>query len=114
VYRAEAYLQEAMEIVRQTGRHRLLCGVLYSWGELHLKQSQWVEAAARFGEVRDSASGVSQEYLAMALYGLARVAAAQGESREARELGQESLRMAESIGNRLAAQVRAWLDALQA
>ena len=110
---AVTYSQEALEIVRQTGRHRLLCGVLYSWGELHLKQSQWLEAAARFGEVRDSATGVSQEYLAMAIFGLARVAAAQGESRDARELGQESLRMAEAIGNRLTGQVRAWLDTLQ-
>ncbi len=110
---AEAYLQEALEIARQIGHHRLLCGVLYSWGELHLRQRRWAEAAARFGEVRDSATGVSQEYLAMALYGLARVAAAQGESKEARELGQESLRIAESIGNRLAAQVRAWLETLQ-
>ena len=110
---AEAYLQEALEIARQIGNHRLLCDVLYSWGELDLKQSRWAEAAARFGEVRDSATGVNQEYLAMAIYGLARVAAAQGESKEARELGQESLRIAESIGNRLAAQVRAWLDTLQ-
>ena len=109
---AEAYLQEALEIARQIGRHRLLCGVLCSWGELYLKQRRWVEAAARFGEVRNSATGVSQEYLATAIYGLARVAAAQGESREARELGQESLRIAETIGNRLTVQVRAWLEAL--
>lgn len=50
--------------------------------------------------------------MAAAYFGLARVAAAQGDNRGAQELGQESLRIAESIGNRLAGQVRAWLEAL--
>ena len=101
-----------MEIARQLGRHRLLCGALQVCGDFSLKQQQWTEAAATFCELRDIASGVNQEYLAVASYGLARVAEARGERREARELGQESLRIAESIGNHLAEKVRAWLEAL--
>ena len=111
---AAAQSQEGLEIARQLGRHRLLCGALQVCGDFSLKQQQWTEAAAAFGEMRDIASGVNQEYLAVASYGLARVAAARGERREARELGQESLRIAESIGNHLAGKVRAWLEALPA
>jgi uncharacterized protein HemY len=109
---AEAYLQEALEIARQIKRHRLLCEALSMWGELYLKQQQWVQASSAFGEVRDIATEVNQEFQAEASYGLARVAAAQGDSREARALGQASLHIAETIGSRLTVQVRAWLEAL--
>ena len=109
---AEAYLHEALELARQIGNHRLLCEATHAWGELHLKEHRWAEATTAFNEVRDMASEVSQEYLAAAYFGLARVAAAQGDSREARALGQTSLRIAETIGNRLASQVRVWLEAL--
>jgi tetratricopeptide (TPR) repeat protein/transcriptional regulator with XRE-family HTH domain len=111
---AAAQLQEGLEIARQIGRHRLLCGALQVCGEFSLKQQHWTKAAAAFGELRDIASGVNQEYTAVAAYGLARVVAAQGDRREAQELGQESLRIAESIGNRLAGKVKAWLEALPA
>ena len=104
-------MQEALEIARQIGRHRLLCGVLHTWGELYLRQLQWTEAAAAFGELRDIASGINQEYMAVASYGLARAAAGQGNYQEAQRLGQESFQLFETMGNRMAGQVRAWLEA---
>ena len=108
---AETYLREVLQNARQLGRLRPLFEVLQYWGEFYLKRQQWSEAAAAFGEVKDIASGGNEEYLAIACFGLARVAAAQGKSEEARTLGQESLRLAETIGIRLTSQVRAWLDA---
>ncbi len=43
-------------------------------------------------------------------YGLGRVALAQGQTEEARALGQESLRLFSSIGNQRAAEVETWLN----
>ena len=57
---AAAQSQEGLEIARQLGRHRLLCGALQVCGDFSLKQQQWTEAAAAFGEMRDIASGVNQ------------------------------------------------------
>jgi hypothetical protein len=59
-------------------------------------------------------SDANQEYLAVALYGLARVAKARGDAREARERGQESLRIFETIKNRKVPEVRAWLEGVPA
>ena len=103
---AEVYLQEALEIARQIGRHWLLCGALHAKGDLGLKLQRFDEAASIFQEIKSITSDGNQEYQAIAYYGLARVARGQGDVREARELGQESLRLLETIGNRLAPAVR--------
>lgn len=107
---AEVYLQEALEIAHQIGRHWLLCGALHARGDLDLKLHRFDEATRVFQELKSITSEGNQEYLAVAYYGLARVAHGQGDVCKARELGQEGLRLLESIGNRLAPEVRAWLD----
>ena len=109
---AEEYLREALTIARQTGYHRNLCDALSTWGELQLHEQRWSEAATAFGEVRDLAADANPGSLALAAYGLARVAAAQGDSTAARALGQESLRRCETMGHRMTGEVRAWLEAL--
>jgi tetratricopeptide (TPR) repeat protein/transcriptional regulator with XRE-family HTH domain len=109
---AELYLQEGAEIARQIGRPWLLCAAFHAEGELALKQHQLERAFNAFREVQRMASGGNQEYLAVALYGLAQVAKARGDTREAREQGQESLRIMEAIKNRKAPEVRAWLEGL--
>ncbi len=109
---ARVYLQEALAIARQLGRPWLLGGVLYHWAELNLKQQDLATAAQAFREVLEIALGGSQENAALALYGLARVAAARGDYVEASQKGQESLATFEAIGGRQSAEVRKWLDAL--
>ena len=109
---ARVYLQEALAIARQLGRPWLLGGVLYHWAELNLKQQDLATAAQAFREVLEIASGGSQENAALALYGLARVAAARGDYVEVSQKGQESLATFEAIGGRQSAEVRKWLDAL--
>ncbi|MFL5704917.1 MAG: tetratricopeptide repeat protein, partial [Ktedonobacteraceae bacterium] len=109
---AEAYLQEALEIARQIGRHWLLCGALHAIGDLDLKLRRFDEASSIFQEIMSITSEGNQEYQAVAYYGLARVAQGQEDILKARELGQESLRLLESIGNRQAPEVKAWLHLL--
>ena len=55
----------------------------------------------------------NQEYQAVAYYGLARAGLGPGDVHRARELGQDSLRLLEAIGNRLVPEVKAWLLTLQ-
>jgi tetratricopeptide (TPR) repeat protein len=109
---AEAYLHEGVEIARQLGRPWLLCGALHARGDLALKRQEIEQAEGAFRELGEIASQDNQEYRAVALYGLARVALAHQDLREAQELGQESLRLLEVIGNRRAPEVRGWLQTL--
>ena len=109
---AEGHLHEALLITRQTGYHRNLCDTLYTWGELQLHEQRWSEAAIAFGEMRALTADANPGYLALADYGLARVAAAQGDISAARALGHKSLRRCESSGHRMTGEVRAWLEAL--
>jgi tetratricopeptide (TPR) repeat protein/transcriptional regulator with XRE-family HTH domain len=109
---ADAYLQEALEIARQIKRQWLLCGALHARGDLYLKLHQFEQAADAFHELRAIVSDENQEYLGVALYGLARVALAREDVQEARALGQESLRILETIRNRQVPEVRAWLNTL--
>ena len=53
-----------------------------------------------------------QEFVAISLYGLARVASAKGEIAEARLQGEESLKTFETIGHTKAVEVRQWLEEL--
>ncbi len=109
---AKAYLQEALVLARQIANHWNLTAVLHEWGELHLKQQQLDVAETAFRETRDIASEGNVEYIAIADYSLARIAAAQGDTSQARRQGQESLALLESLGHRKASEVRTWLDTL--
>jgi len=111
---AEQYLQEGAEIARQIGRPWLLCAAFHAEGELALRQQQFERAFNAFHELQRMTSDGNQEYLAVALYGLARVAKARGDAREAQERGRESLRIFETIKNRKVPEVRAWLEGLPA
>jgi ATP/maltotriose-dependent transcriptional regulator MalT len=107
---AEGYLQQALDLARQIGYHWLMSVVFYEYGEFHLKQQQFEAARAAFREARDIAREGNPEYIGLACYGLARVAAAQGNLDEARRQGQESLTILEAIGHYKAAEVRQWLN----
>jgi len=110
--RARAYLQEALVLARQIANHWLLAVILYEWGEFHLRQQRLDVAEIAFREARDIASEGNAEYLALTSYGLARIAAAQGDTSQARRQGQESLATLESMGHSKAPEVRSWLDTL--
>ena len=54
-----------------------------------------------------------QDLFALAQYGLARTAAAQGNIHEARKLGEASVTALEAMGHRNAKDVRDWLNSIR-
>ena len=103
-------LQDALELARAIENRWLISEVLCIWGELYLKQQQWMEASSAFQDVLKTAPTDGKELLATAHYGLARVLRAQGNSAEARQQGQLSVSLFTSIGHRQVATVQAWLQ----
>jgi predicted ATPase/DNA-binding CsgD family transcriptional regulator/Tfp pilus assembly protein PilF len=109
---AKAFLQDAEALARQIENHWDITVVLCALGELHLKEQQFDAAEAAFREARDIALEGNVEYIALALYGLARVAALKGEPLEARRQGQESLIRLKPMRHGKAPEIKAWLDTL--
>jgi len=110
---AVRYLRESLSLAREVNQPFLLSMSLRHWGEVHLRLRQINEAAAAFTEALDIARALeSSVQQAHALFGLARVAAAQGEVSEAQHLGQESLNGFAASGYFRAAEVQVWLAEL--
>ncbi|MFL5667030.1 MAG: tetratricopeptide repeat protein [Ktedonobacteraceae bacterium] len=106
---AESYLQEGLALVRAMDNPWLLAGMLDEWGELCLCQGELAEAAAAFDEMYLVSVQGSQEYEALARYGQARVADAQGKLAEARQHGHASLALLKSMEHYKVAEVEQWL-----
>ncbi len=109
---AATYLHEALKIARRVGDFWLLGAILNECGDLYLKQNRLVEARAAYHEAATISAKGNQEVAASALYGLARVAFAGGDTEEARQKGQESLALYESMDHHLAESVKTWLNNL--
>jgi tetratricopeptide (TPR) repeat protein/transcriptional regulator with XRE-family HTH domain len=110
---AETYLRESLALARQVGEAQFLCELLSEWGNLCLKIQDVSFAADAFHESLKIAQEIgNQECVAVALYGLAHVAAAQGNLAEASRQGQQSLATFEAIGHRNAATIKKWLTHL--
>ncbi len=109
---ATGYIQEALQIARQIGDIWLLGAVLVEWGELALEEHRLDDAAAAFDEALGIASKGSQEMVALARYGLARVAGGRGDTPTALEQGKASLAIFESMGNRQTEEVKSWLQTI--
>ena len=65
-----------------------------------------------FHKVRERSVESNQKMLAIAMYGLARIALAQGNTVEACQQGQESLAIFVSMDDHRVAEVRQWLQNL--
>src|SRR5579871_1152500 len=109
---ATHHIKEALQIARQVGDIWLLGAVLVEWGELALEEHRLDDAAAAFDEALGIAAKGSQEMVALARYGLARVAAERGDTTTAREQGKASLDLFESMGNRQTEEVKSWLQTI--
>jgi tetratricopeptide (TPR) repeat protein len=111
--KAETDLQAGLRLARELGYRWLISSILSWLGEWHLRQKQFDAAAVAFHEVQDIAQQVGvQEHAATAAYGLARVAAAQGDYADAQRQGQRSLAIFETMGHDKGADVRQWLASL--
>lgn len=111
---AESYLQESVSLASQVGNQWLICGTLKFLGDLQVMQKQFAAAKATFRKVLEIAAAANQRMKGEALFGLAEVAAGQGDYVEARKQGEASLAVFESIGQNTASKVRQWLDDLAA
>ena len=110
---ADAYFQEGLTLARQIGHPWMIAMILKDWGEIHLAQGHLDAAVAAFEEVLalNADALESQDLLAHAQYGIARVTAAQGTITQAHRLAEESLAVFTAMGDYEAMTVRRWLAA---
>lgn len=107
------YLEESLGIAREMGYNWLTSETLCEWGELHLRLGELEQAKSDFEEALALAREMEgAELIGFALYGLARIAAAQGDYAQAQQLGQESLAVNVAMGHRRADEVAEWLATL--
>jgi len=110
--RSEMYFLEGLNLARQIGKPQITANALYEYGNLYLDQQQLEAAEAAFREVLSTTPEGSQDLIALARYGLARVAAARGNTHEVQRLGEASVTALEAMGHRNAQEVRDWLNSL--
>ncbi|HEX6482332.1 MAG TPA: tetratricopeptide repeat protein [Ktedonobacteraceae bacterium] len=111
---AETYLHEGLNLARQLGIPQIICNGLYESGNLFLEQQRIQAAKARFHEMSQTVPEGSQDLVAFAHYGLARVAAAEGDFRGAQDFGEVSVKALEEMGHHKAKEVRNWLNSITA
>ncbi len=109
---AEKHLQEGLALARQINRHQITTNVLYEYGNLYIKQRKIGEAEVTFREMLSLVPEHDQDLIALGRYGLARVAAIQGNIQDALRLGEVSLKTLDEIGHRKAQEVGGWLASI--
>lgn len=114
VPQAERWWQEGLTVARDLRQPLLLSHAQLVAGELALQQGQLDAATRAFDLVAADQESHRPEYLALADYGLARVAAAREQWQKAKQYGQASLTRLESIDSYKLAEVRRWLETLHA
>lgn len=110
----EKYLQESFSLILPLNIPQMTCHVLYEFGNLRLDQQQIDQAKEHFQKMSEMAPDGGQDLIALAQYGLARVAGMQGDITEAKHLGILSVAQLEAIGHRDALEVKQWLSTLDA
>ncbi|HEX9945434.1 MAG TPA: tetratricopeptide repeat protein [Thermoanaerobaculia bacterium] len=110
---AEEFLKQGLTHAQEIG-HRWYIGIiLIEQGEVYLREQKPDTAVAAFLQALETASEAGTLFIvALALYGLGRVAGFHGDFVEARRQGQASLAILEAIGHVEAKGVRDWLAAL--
>jgi tetratricopeptide (TPR) repeat protein/transcriptional regulator with XRE-family HTH domain len=109
---ADIYLQESLEIASTIGRPQLISEALYQHGDLYLDLQKIVEAEKCFREMLTIAPEGSIDQIALAQYGLARIAKQRGNQEEGRQLGLISITTLEKIKHHLAPEARDWLNTI--
>lgn len=109
---AEKYSQESLVLAQQIGIPQIICYILNEYGNLHLDQQLPDLAEQDFQEMLANAPEGGKDIIALAQYGLARVAGINGNTEEARQLGEQSAVTLDNIGHREAQNVERWLAAL--
>jgi hypothetical protein len=111
---ANSYLHESVELGRRHGSTWEVAAILTVWGLLHLKYHYLDAATTAFDQVltHKNTTQLDPQFIAMAQYGLAQVAALRGDVEGGRRLGQEGLTGFETIEHHWAEKVKDWLHSL--
>jgi tetratricopeptide (TPR) repeat protein/transcriptional regulator with XRE-family HTH domain len=110
---AAADYQEGLMLAQHIGLPQLICRLLAAKGDLFLQLQQKEAAAEAFHEMLALAPVGNQALRAHAEFGLARVAAARGQFKEARILAMSSEATFEAVGHRQSSVVRDFLESLK-
>lgn len=111
---SEHYSQESLILAQQIGIPQITCYILNECGNLYLDQHLPDLAEKNFREMLANAPEGGQDLIALAQYGLARVASISGDGEAARHLGAISAAALESMGHRDTSEVKHWLHTLGA
>lgn len=107
------YLQEGLALAREIGHALCMSATLNEQGRLYLQRQNVEAARVAFDEALLMAQKAElKETAATALYGLARVAAAQDDVAEAYRCGQEARALFLKIGHHKTAEITRWLSNL--
>src|SRR5262249_16473387 len=106
---AEKNLQEGLTLARQLKHPHLICRLLATWGELYLQQGNFPCAEDSFQEMLEPVPNGNRILTAHAQYGLACIAANQGNHQKARVLAEQSYMTFDSLGHRKKSLVGAFL-----
>lgn len=109
---AENLLHESLLLARQIGRPEIMCNALNEYGNFCLIRDQIDAAEKSFQEMLNVIAEDERAWYAIARYGLARVAASQGDLGQGRTLGEFSLQILESIGYVHSQEIKTWLETL--
>lgn len=109
---AENYFQEGLNLARQIGIPQIISSGLNEYGNLLYEQHRLEAALSTFREILMINPEGEQDSVALANYGMARIASIKGDIDEACRLGELSVVMLETIGNRKAKEVRNWLSSI--
>ena len=110
---AEKHYLEGLVIADTLGHGWLKSGILAEWGDLHLKQKHWQEAEETYQEgLRIAQEAMIKQHIAKILYGLAQIALARQQYRQAQQLGYQSYTIFNGIGYHEAQTVKKWLTSL--
>jgi tetratricopeptide (TPR) repeat protein/transcriptional regulator with XRE-family HTH domain len=109
---AEKHFQRSLSLADQLGRPDLVSAILYEYGNLYLNLHQPDKAEISFHQIFATIpeSGESSNLIALAQFGMARVALARGSIQEARILGETSAKSLKEIGHHKAKEVQDWLN----
>lgn len=110
---AAAHLRSSLEVARAIGHPFLTAECLIAYGEVQLKEKQSDSAASMFEQALALAERVAaHELVARSLYGLARLAAAQGEYAEAERNARICQEKFAAEGHEMADEVAQWRASL--
>jgi tetratricopeptide (TPR) repeat protein/transcriptional regulator with XRE-family HTH domain len=113
VEQAARLLEQAFPLVRATSSAEERATTIAARGEVLLRRRLFEEAEAAFQETLQTAPHEHKPLVALARYGLARVAAGQGDVSKALQQGEQALQVFASLRHTKTSEVRRWLNSLR-